>query len=167
MDPSNVMPMGRVRRHLSPQQICFGVPNHVQAGWIAILFYELSLWFSQTAILVLYLRIWTHPWMKRCTWALIAIITAYNIFVFVSIFTACIPLEAYWDFTVRASHCHPISVWLANTYLHIATDFLIYFLPMPIIFRLTLPRQQKALVFVLFAFGFLYVRPLSHPLLPG
>lgn len=124
-----------------------------KAGWYNILFYELSLWFSQTSILVLYLRIWTYPWVRRCTWALIGIIFAYNTFVFISIFTACIPLEAFWNFGVTG-YCHAKSVWWANTYLHIGTDFLIYLLPMPIIFRLRFPRRQKALLFMLFAFGF-------------
>ena len=119
----------------------------------------MSLWFSQTAILILYLRIWTFPWVRRCTWALIGIIVAYNIFVFVSIFIACIPLKAFWDFTTPAEYCHEQSVWLANTYLHIITDFLIYLLPMPVIFCLRFPRRQKVLLFVLFAFGFLQVYP--------
>ena len=50
-------------------------------------------------------------------------------------------------------------MWLANTYLHIITDFLIYLLPMPVIFCLRFPRRQKVLLFVLFAFGFLQVWP--------
>ncbi|PKS10096.1 hypothetical protein jhhlp_001846 [Lomentospora prolificans] len=137
-----------------------------QAGWYSILFYEMSLWFSQTAILILYLRIWTYPWVRRCTWILMAIIVAYNMFVFVSIFIACIPLEAFWDFTVPSKYCHTTDVWFANTYLHIATDFLIYFLPMPVILRLRFPRRQKILLFVLFAFGFLYVYSLPPPFCP-
>jgi hypothetical protein len=79
----------------------------------------------------------------------------YNILVVVMVFTACIPLHAFWDFTVAGAYCHAKSIWWANTYLHVITDFMIYLLPMPVILRLRFPTRQKVLLFVLFAFGFL------------
>lgn len=104
---------------------------------------------------MLYLRIWTYQYSRYATFALLGIVIIYNIYVLVSIFTACIPLEAFWNYTVHATYCHPKSVWWANTYLHIVTDILIFCLPMVVIFRLRFPRRQKIILFVLFAIGFL------------
>lgn len=89
-----------------------------------------------------------------------AIVALYNIFVTASVVTFCVPLQAFWDFSIKGAYCHPKSVFWANTYMHIIVDFLIYLLPMPIILRVQFPRRQKVLLFVLFAFGFLYD---SHP----
>ncbi len=128
-----------------------------QAGWFTILFYELSLWASQVSILLLYIRIWTFPYVHRAAYALLAIVMLYNIFVLATLATACVPLRAFWEFELQlqGAYCHSKDIYWANTYLHIITDFLIYLLPMPVIMRARFPRKQKILLFVLFAFGFL------------
>ena len=128
-----------------------------QSGWVSILFYELSLWCSQVSILLLYIRIWTYPWVQYTAKWLLAIVMVYNVLVTVAVCTACVPLSAFWDFTLQLSgkaYCHPKSIWWANTAMHVITDFLIYLLPMPVIFTVRFPKRQKALLFVLFAFGF-------------
>ncbi|KAK3360631.1 hypothetical protein B0T25DRAFT_496594 [Lasiosphaeria hispida] len=127
-----------------------------KAGWLSILFYELSLWCSQVSILLLYIRIWTFPWVRRASYGLLALVMVYNVCVFVLVFTACVPLQAFWDFALQAqgAYCHSKDIWWANTYLHVITDFMIYLLPMPVIFQVRFPKRQKILLFVLFAFGF-------------
>ncbi|KAK0633949.1 hypothetical protein B0T14DRAFT_84106 [Immersiella caudata] len=133
----NFMPMGKV-------------------GWAAILLYELSLWCSQVSILLLFLRIWTFPRINRAAYYLLILVMIYNICVVVTVFTACVPLRAFWDFELQfnGAYCHPKGVWWVNTYLHVATDFMIYMIPMPVILRARFPKRQKILLFVLFAFGF-------------
>ncbi|KAK4451283.1 hypothetical protein QBC34DRAFT_323039 [Podospora aff. communis PSN243] len=134
----NFMPMGKV-------------------GWVAILLYELSLWCSQVSILLLFLRIWTFPRVNRAAYYLLLLVMAYNIFVVITVLTACVPLRAFWDFELQFSgraYCHSKRIWWANTYLHVVTDFMIYMIPMPVILRARFPKRQKILLFVLFAFGF-------------
>ncbi|KAK3356514.1 hypothetical protein B0T25DRAFT_497110 [Lasiosphaeria hispida] len=114
-----------------------------KAGWYTILFYELSLFCSQVSIMLLYIRIWTIPWVRRTAHVLLALVLVYNTLVVAMVATACVPLSAFWDFTIQA-----------NTYLHVIVDFMIYLLPMPVILRVRFPRRQKALLLVLFAFGF-------------
>lgn len=110
------------------------------------------------SVLLLYTRIWTFPSVRRAVRWLFVVVLAYNTFVLATMVTACIPLRAFWDFEARqqpGSYCHPVAVWWANVYMHIITDFLIYLLPMPVIFRVRFPTRQKVLLFILFAFGFL------------
>jgi len=123
-------------------------------GWYTLLFYKLSLWLSQFSILLLYVRIWTFPWVSRTTYVLLAIITVYNIWVVITVFTACIPLQAFWDATIQGAYCHSLSIWWVIGSLHIVTDFTIYLLPMSAILQLRFPRRQKVLLLVLFPFGF-------------
>jgi hypothetical protein len=129
-----------------------------QVGWAAILLYELSLWCSQVSILLLFLRIWTFPRINRAAYYLLILVMIYNILVFITVLTACVPLRAFWDFELQFSgraYCHSKNIWWANTYLHVITDFMIYMIPMPVILRARFPKRQKILLFVLFALGFL------------
>jgi len=107
------------------------------------------------SILLLYIRIWTFPWVRRAARWLLALVVVYNVCAMVVVATACVPLHAFWDLELQQhSYCHVKAVWWVNTYLHVITDFLIYLVPMPIIIQVRFPRRQKVLLFVLFALGF-------------
>ena len=118
------------------------------------MFYQISLAFAQVSIMMLYLRIWTYPYVRRAAWVLLTMLLLYIAFDLVIVFTMCIPLQAAWDF-VTPGYCHPKSYWWAITSMHIVFDFLIFSLPIPVIFNMTCPKQQKILLYLLFSFGFL------------
>lgn len=129
-----------------------------KTGWWTVFFYGLSLYCSQVSIMLLYIRIWNFPWVRRVAYVLLAGVLVYNLLVMIMVLTACIPLHAWWDIPLQLSgtvYCHKKAIWWANTYLHIIFDFLVYLLPMPVILQVRFPTRQKVLLFVLFAFGFL------------
>lgn len=107
------------------------------------------------SILLLFLRILTYHYARRATQAMIAIVVLSHLWVVATVVTTCIPLDAFWDPTVKPTYCHPQQVWWANTGLNIATDFLIFVIPLPVIWQLQMPARQKILLLVLFALGFL------------
>lgn len=104
--------------------------------------------------MLLYIRIWTHEYVRRAAYTLLAILILYDIFTLIIVFTACIPLQSFWDYEIPGN-CHPKSYWWAIVSMHIVLDFLIFCLPMPVIFNLNCSRRQKNLLYVLFAIGFL------------
>ncbi|OIW30360.1 hypothetical protein CONLIGDRAFT_366305 [Coniochaeta ligniaria NRRL 30616] len=127
-----------------------------RAGWYSILWYQLTIFLTKTSILLLYARILTYQHARYAVYVILVVVTLSNIWAFAVVMTACIPLAAFWDFTQAAgAYCHPRSFWWANTGLHMATDFLIFGLPMPIIFHLNASPRQKVLLYGIFAFGFL------------
>lgn len=126
-----------------------------RTGWWSILFYALTLAMTKLSICLIYLTIFTFEWSRRACWLLIAIVTISSLFTVISIFTACIPLQAFWDFRVKARYCHKVDVYWANTGMHLGTDYLIFALPIPVLYRLNLPRRQKMALFAVFALGFL------------
>ncbi|KAK3356363.1 hypothetical protein B0T25DRAFT_536591 [Lasiosphaeria hispida] len=131
------------------------IPRMAKAAWYTILFYQLSLWCSQVSILLLYYRVWNYPWIRHAAKSLLVFVMIYKVLIILVCVTACIPLQAFWDFELQKhSYCHGKPIWWAATYLHIITDFLTYMLPMPVIFRVQFPIRQRILLFVLFAFGF-------------
>lgn len=74
--------------------------------------------------------------------------------VFVQIF-ACIPVQASWDQSI-SGNCQTIAhTRIMNSVSNIVTDFIILLLPLPVIWRLKLPRNQKLALTGVFGLGFL------------
>jgi hypothetical protein len=130
----------------------------LQASWASLLFYQLSLTCSKVSILLLYLRVLTYSWARRAAWVLVAVVVIYNTLYFVSTLTLCIPIEALWNPAVRG-RCHtgPLYMWIAIGF-HIATDFLIFALPLPVVIIMTAALSQRIMLLFIFALGFLYVK---------
>jgi hypothetical protein len=135
----------------------FSPSKIVQSQWISIVFYGLSLCFTKISILLLYVNLFSKTWAERCAYAVLAIVVVTNIWQFYVIFSACVPLNAFWDPTVQGATCHSQSYWFANNYLHIATDLLIFILPMPVVWKLQVRMAQKILLLSIFALGFFIV----------
>jgi hypothetical protein len=104
--------------------------------------------------MLLYIRIWTYENVRRAAYVLLAIIILYVIFDLIIVFTTCIPLQAFWDFTTPG-YCHPKNYWWAITSMHVILDFLIFSLPMPVVFSMSCSKRQKTLLYMIFALGFL------------
>ena len=116
--------------------------------------YNLSIWLSKTSILFLYLRVLTHEYIRKVTYVVLGIVTVYNVWALCMYVTMCIPLAKTWDPSIPG-YCHPWKVWWALTYLHIITDFLIFFIPVPVVVTMMIPIHQKVGLLVVFATGFL------------
>ncbi|KAK4129058.1 hypothetical protein N657DRAFT_676740 [Parathielavia appendiculata] len=135
----------------------FKLPAFERAAWYGILFYNLSLTLTRISILLLYKRIFNYGWIKRVIQIVLVLIVASGIWLVVAVCTACMPLQAFWDwslyFTTRV-YCQPPNLWWANAALHITSDLVIMALPMPVLSSLNLPRRQKYAIVGLFALGF-------------
>ncbi|VBB71378.1 Putative protein of unknown function [Podospora comata] len=134
----------------TPSAIAWG-----RAAWYGILFYLITLCFSKISILLLYIHLFTFKWARLAGQILLGIVIITHLFMALATFTACIPLNSYWDFTVEKKYCHAQSVWWSNTGMHMVTDFLIFLLPMPVVWSIRLPRRQKLALSGVFGFGFL------------
>ncbi|EGS17100.1 uncharacterized protein CTHT_0074290 [Thermochaetoides thermophila DSM 1495] len=127
-----------------------------RAAWYSILFYHLTLSFSKLSILLLYIHIFAFKWARKAGIVLLVVVLIVSVYMMLCTFTACIPLHSYWDFRYTGKkYCHPQSIWWSNTGLHMVTDFLIFMLPMPVVWTIKLPRRQKVILSFVFGFGFL------------
>jgi hypothetical protein len=73
-------------------------------------------------------------------------------------FLFCAPVHYFWDVSgkVRSDHCLPEGpVWFTNAGIQIATDIIILILPMPLLWKLQMPRRQKYGVVAVFGLGIL------------
>lgn len=77
--------------------------------------------------------------------------------------TACIPLRAFWDISVKNAYCHGNDIWWVNTALHVITDFMIWTVPLPQVWRTKMPKPQKYTLLSMFSLGFMFVSPFTLP----
>lgn len=119
-----------------------------------MLLYEVSLAFTKISILILYLRLLTYHYARWAVYVMLCVVVAYNIWGVVSEMTGCTSLSKVWDDEGYAA-CRPISFTCPVIGLHVATDFLIFFLPIPVFFNVKMSCQKKATVLALFTVGFL------------
>lgn len=103
----------------------------------------------------MYLRLLTYHFARWAVYIMLGIVIVYNIFGFISELTLCIPLSKLWS--DRDGTCHPISFSWAVIGLHIVTDFLIFFLPIPVFFNVKMSPHKKFTVLAAFTVGFMYV----------
>jgi hypothetical protein len=127
----------------------------LQSAWLAILWYLITFFFIKVSFIVLYLKIFTHFWVRRACQVILVLVVLTSLYSVIVTLTACIPLHAFWDLPVQGAYCHPVKYFWGNTGMHLGTDYLIFLVPLPPIWALTLPRRQKVILLAIFALGFL------------
>ncbi|KAL6249830.1 hypothetical protein RBB50_003686 [Rhinocladiella similis] len=129
------------------------IKKTVQTLWICQVMYVTALMLVKISIVVSYIRVFPTPTFRRIMYALsAAILSVWLCSILVTIFQ-CKPVEGAWDFTLPRN-CLPIDrFYYFSTAFSIFTDFLLCILPLPVFWRLNLPRRQKYVVSLLFAIG--------------
>ncbi|KAI9151643.1 Satratoxin biosynthesis SC10 cluster protein [Paramyrothecium foliicola] len=133
------------------------MPLYMRCFYVSIVLYILALAFIKTTFLAQYYRVFFTQKSRRIFFLISFLVCGWSISqVFIGIFL-CFPIQGFWDKSIDA-RCIPTNVqWYANAAGNIATDLIVFILPLPVIGQLNLPRTQKIFLFVLFGLGFLTV----------
>ncbi len=98
------------------------------------------------SILLLYKRIFTYSWIKRAIQIVLILVILIGVWLVVSVFTACIPLQAFWDWSLYFKvhvYCHPVNLWWGNAALHITSDLVVMALPVSGLVHISLPTDPN------------------------
>jgi hypothetical protein len=128
--------------------------DYLKAGLFTSLTYSLSLTFTKLSILCLYVRILTYEYVRLVGKILLGIVIITHTWIVCDILTTCIPLDSFWDLSKKRVYCHDVAVFWSNAGLLIATDFLIFLFPLPVVWQLRLPWRQKLGLCLVFMLGF-------------
>jgi hypothetical protein len=112
--------------------------------------------FVKMSILVSYFRIAPNKSMfRKLVWATFSLVFAAFLVFLVALWVQCIPISSYWTLVAADnSDCIPEGPPLiVQSTLNVVTDFMIYALPIPTLFRLSLPMPQRIGLIVLFSVG--------------
>lgn len=111
--------------------------------------------FTKLSILTLYYRVFANKRFRQVVIVLMVYVSLYTVATTVATILQCIPIKRAWDRTVPGTCVQPTAQWYSYAALNMAAEAIMFFLPMPMITRLHLPRQQKVGLFLIFAVGLL------------
>lgn len=126
----------------------------MQFFYLCQISYKASINLTKCSILLLYLRLFERVrWLRWTCWFLITCVAMYcTASVLVTIFQ-CTPVEKAFNKTIPGHCIDNGQFWYANAGFSIATDIVIYLIPMPLVYRLQIPWVQRAALMVVFAMG--------------
>jgi hypothetical protein len=108
------------------------------------MFYNASLGFIKVSALSLYLRLTPNVNFRRIAGLMVTVVICQSLSNVTTCIFQCSPVEFIWNKSLPGGRCIDINAfYLANAALNILTDFLTYTLPMPMLWKLKLPRRQK------------------------
>ncbi|KAI8669984.1 hypothetical protein NCS56_00802200 [Fusarium sp. Ph1] len=143
-------------KHVSPD-ILKTAPLYLKHFYVAVVLYSASLLFIKLTFLLHYYRLLAIQGMKKVYQAAIAIVGSWALSqVLLGIFV-CQPIHGFWDKTVDAKCIPNQPQWYINAAGNIATDVMVFLLPVPVIRSLRLPRTQKFILAGIFSLGFFTV----------
>lgn len=129
---------------------------------IAEILYAFNLVWTKISLLLMYYRIFHFPYFKRwayiiSTFVILWVICITFLFIFI-----CVPVQKLW-YPQLPGHCiNQVSTWIANATSTILSDLATLILPIPQVWKLRLPTNEKVVITFAFSLGSLYV--LSTPL---
>jgi fucose permease len=127
-----------------------------QSSYAFSVLYNPALMATKTSILLFYLTL--SKSRKVFRWATIATLVIVNVgglALTILNIVQCRPVTAAWASPVPASATctNIVTIYLSSAPLNIITDMAIFFLPMPILTSMRLPKKQKIILIITFGFG--------------
>ncbi|KAL5120097.1 hypothetical protein ACEQ8H_001922 [Pleosporales sp. CAS-2024a] len=127
-----------------------------QSSYVFSVLYNPTLMATKTSILIFYLTLSkTHKGFRWATIATLVVVNTGGLALTLLNLTQCHPIAAAWASPVptSASCINIVTVYLSSAPLNIITDIAIFFLPMPILTSMRLPKKPKIILIITFGFG--------------
>ncbi|KAJ5668108.1 uncharacterized protein N7477_006678 [Penicillium maclennaniae] len=124
--------------------------------WLSVPFYNACLILCKLSVLILYRRIFHRRAFRIASYILIAFLIISGLWMVISGFVFCVPVDAFWSGRVlnTETQCLPVGpVWYANAGMQISSDIAILILPMPFLWGLHLPLRQRVSIMLIFGMG--------------
>ncbi|RGP80920.1 integral membrane [Fusarium longipes] len=138
--------------------------------YVAAIIYVLCGSLAKIALLIFYLRLSPQRWFKIAIYLSMVFIIGYTVGLFFAVMFACHPINMSWDITVTEGKCvNQPALYFATAAVNIASDVILFVLPLPMVFQLQLPLKQKIGLMGIFTIGSLTVITsiVRMSLLPG
>jgi hypothetical protein len=130
-------------------------PLYLKIFYVSIVTYGAAITAIKATFLLQYQRVFSvGGWINRFFWALIVVMAWSIASLLIAIFS-CNPVEGFWDASV-AAYCIPEHPWWEiNSAGNVITDVAVFCLPLPILWKLAMPREQRIALLAIFGLGFL------------
>lgn len=127
-----------------------------------------SLMFTKASILLFYMRIFdVDNYFRTVAQLATGAIVLWCLSVVLSSILLCWPFAYNWDQSIPG-HCgNQVLSYIITGAFNIVTDLIVLCMPMPIIWKLQMPRANKVALTIIFAIGFLWVSQINLVLCPA
>lgn len=118
--------------------------------YISSVMYLLSILGYRIALLLMYLRLFgVNDRFRYATWTVLFFVTGYLFSNLITLIFGCTPITKYWNID-EPGHCIVlVQADYAYGSMNVASDVLMFLLPLPMVWQLRLsPREKLGLVFV-------------------
>ena len=156
--------MGKHAASLPPENIVFYVKVHqpsplttqhltcaLQTIYAFEMIYTLTIMTIKLSILFFYHRIFVNPRFQLIVKCLFAFVCLWGFLMVLIVIAQCIPVEHFWHPKTPGRCVNLDGFFIGSAVPNIVTDFIIVFLPMPLVWRLQLKREQKIALTGVFA----------------
>lgn len=116
--------------------------------------YNIGLNVTKISFLLQYRRIFPSPMLRRICTCLMVFTCIWTTISIVVLAISCVPFSAIVPST--SDWClDTLPVWEVTSIVSLLSDFAIFFIPLPCIWKLPIPTRQKSVLFAIFGLGFL------------
>jgi len=130
------------------------VVNWAKCGYAIEQLYCAAVAFPKLSILASYLRIFTTRPYRIITYTVAGIVMATAIAGIITSLASCHPFSSRWDLKLFISNCiDAVRYWKGMSVPNIATDVVMLILPMPVVWRLQVSKNQKLALSGIFLMG--------------
>ncbi|KAF6818778.1 hypothetical protein CSOJ01_01731 [Colletotrichum sojae] len=110
--------------------------------------------FTKLSLLTFYLQLSPQKWFRIFVWIGIAIVSLYTGCITLLMLFHCNPVRKSFDVSVTGGSCLDVGVlYIATAVSNIATDVMLFLLPLPMIINLRMKTAQKVGAMLVFAVG--------------
>lgn len=106
------------------------------------------------SLLVQYRRVFPTPWLQKISLAIIMFACCWNVAQSILVTFACVPFSLIQPLAIPRC-LDSLLIWYIAAGINIATDFVVWLMPIPLINSLQLPSRQKILLCSVFGLGLL------------
>ncbi|KAJ4412431.1 hypothetical protein N0V85_003703 [Neurospora sp. IMI 360204] len=132
--------------------------NSQQALWATIWIYSLALMFVKMSITVQCYRVFRTPRMQKFFKIYFVLIVIYGLWTVFGTFFTCWPINLWWEVVRREGRPEGVCmdkniITFANAGINIASDLVLAIIPIPLLWKLQIPKKQKFILTSLFGLG--------------
>lgn len=109
--------------------------------------------FTKLSLLTFYLHLSPQQWWRIAVWISLVFVGLYTVVITTMLFVHCNPPRKAFDIYAEGSCINVGILFIATAAFNIATDVLLFVLPIPMIVRLRMGVFQKVGAIVVFAIG--------------
>lgn len=131
--------------------------NILKVIFAGSLLYTFPMMFTKLSILVFYLRLQpreaARPGYRASVYTLMAFVISTTIAFWFAIIFECSPIAYAWDLSLNGTCINRTMFYYFNSALHILGDFAVYFMALPLVSAVKLPKRQKRGLYVVLCLG--------------